>query len=264
MRLERWLTKLRVEREQLEPNFLKRLYRGLASGVKTAASKIRALLHLGDRLILVGLDQPDPRLPWLKLHEVGHFYLPWQRDIYSVTEDCKHSLEPTVTEQFEHEANLFAAEVLFQGECFQRDARDLEFGIMAPVRLKERYGASIYACVWRYVSTHPRACAVIVLEKERLDPVLGPLWPFKRFIASPKFRAEFGAPSLPEFFTVGDGPVGEMLPRGKQRFMRRRDFPWRDRNGEDQQVLAEAFYTGQNVFLLVFPSKALARVVLTP
>src|SRR5262245_41801652 len=156
--------KLSVAPEGLHEGFLKRLYRGVTSGIKAAAGKIRALLHLSDRLILVDRDQPERRWPWLKLHEAGHSYMPWQREMYGVTEDCEHSLEPTVTELFEREANLFAAEVLFQGEQFQRDAQDVAFGVMAPVGLSKRYGASIYTCVWRYVWTSPRACAVIVLE----------------------------------------------------------------------------------------------------
>jgi hypothetical protein len=256
--------KLSVAPEGLHPGFLKRLYRGVTEGIKSAVGKVRALLHLSDRLILVDREQPTARWPWLKLHEAGHSFMPWQREMYGVTEDCEHSLEPTVTELFEREANLFAAEVLFQGEQFERDAQDVAFGVMAPVGLSKRYGASIYTCVWRYVATNPRACAVIVLEKKTHDDALGSVWPFRRFIRSPKFAVQFETPDFPKFLTVSDGGLGTMLPKGKQRFVGRREFPWTDRNGEARQVLAEAFHTGHNVFILIFPVAALSKAVIVP
>ncbi|MBK6940902.1 MAG: ImmA/IrrE family metallo-endopeptidase [Planctomycetes bacterium] len=258
------VAKLRFERQTLGAGFLHGLYRGIATKVKSALRKIRALLHVGERVILVDHDEPDARLPWIKAHEAGHSYLPWQREVFTITEDCEQSLDPTVTERFEREANLFAAELLFQGESLQRDAQDLPLGIMTAVNLTKRYGTSIYTGVWRYVSTSLRACAVIVLEKPRLDPVLGPMWPFRRFIASPEFATGFGTPKLPDFFTVRDGVMGEMLPRGRQRLVQPRSFPWPDINGEEHEMLAEAFFTGHNVFLLMYPTKALTRAVLVP
>jgi hypothetical protein len=256
--------KLSFAAEDLNPGFLSRLYRGVTTGIKSAFTKIRALLHMSDRMILIGRDQPPPRLPWLKLHETGHSYMPWQREMYGLTEDCEQSLDPAVTELFEHEANLFAAEVLFQGDRFEIEARDLAFGVMAPVQLGKRYGGSIYTSVWRYVVTNARPCAVVVLEAEKLDETLGPIWPFRRFITSPQFAREFGAQAFPQFFMPGDGPVGEMLPRGRQRLVRRREFPWEDRNGAERRVLAEAFHSGHNVFVLVFPVASLTRAVIVP
>lgn len=257
--------KLIVEEEELNPGFLSKLRRGIAAGVKVALSKVRALLHFGERLILVGSDQPAARRPWLKLHETGHSYLPWQSDVYGLTEDCEHSLDPTITERFENEANYFASEVLFQGEHFVREARDLPFGVLTPVnQLAKRYGASIYTTLWRYVSTNPRACAVLVLKPEQRDDVLGPIWPFQRFVASKKFTEEFGDPTFESFFRVGDGPVGAMLPRGKQRLVCARDFPLTDLNGDMRQVLAEAFYTKHNVFVFIMPAGALTRAIIVP
>src|ERR1043166_244534 len=55
--------KLEVVEEDLDPSVLAKLRRGISAGVKRALNKVRALLHFGDRLIVVGRDQPAPRRP---------------------------------------------------------------------------------------------------------------------------------------------------------------------------------------------------------
>lgn len=66
--------------------------------------------------------------------------------------------------------------VLFQLDAFDAEARDLKFGLGAPLKLSRRYGASAYASIRRYVSGSDRACAVLVLE----PPVLKIGAPYNR------------------------------------------------------------------------------------
>jgi Zn-dependent peptidase ImmA (M78 family) len=61
-----------------------------------------------------------------------------------------------VNEQFEREANHFAAEVLFQGDRFDGDLRDLPLAMKSALALAKRYGAS-----WRKVYQQKRRNAVI-------------------------------------------------------------------------------------------------------
>ncbi|XOV74839.1 MAG: ImmA/IrrE family metallo-endopeptidase [Phycisphaerales bacterium] len=87
------------------------------------------------------------KLPFLKLHELGHGLLPWQRDIYALTADCKQTLDPEVNDLFERETNAFASEVLFQVDTFTNEAADHPFSIKTPMKLSKKYGASVYSTV---------------------------------------------------------------------------------------------------------------------
>ena len=46
--------------------------------------------------------------------------MPWQKDLYAVIEDSKNSLDPALADLFDREANVFASEVLFQLDGFQK------------------------------------------------------------------------------------------------------------------------------------------------
>jgi Zn-dependent peptidase ImmA (M78 family) len=103
-----------------------------------------------DRTVLV------VKQTFLKLHETAHAFMPWQRDLYRVVEDCEKTISPEMSEQFDREANVFASEVLFQLETFTEEAAGYDFGILVPVKLHSKYGASIYSAVRRYVYTSLR------------------------------------------------------------------------------------------------------------
>jgi len=81
-----------------------------------------------------------------------------------VVEENEQTIAPEIADLFDREANAFATEVLFQLDSFSREANSETFGILVPVRLSKKYGASIYAAVRRYVSGSSRPCAVLILD----------------------------------------------------------------------------------------------------
>jgi len=82
------------------------------------------------------------RVPSIKLHEAGHGVLPHQKKAYSLIQECQEYLDPDITDLFEREANVFAAEVLFQGKVFADEAHQSAFGMKVPLALAKKYGAS--------------------------------------------------------------------------------------------------------------------------
>ena len=122
------------------------------------------LFEANDRFVLIDKNAPKPRVPFIKLHEAGHGTMPHQSKLYKIMHDCKKTLEPDIADLFEREANVFASEVLFQGDAFSQEAHAQSFGIKVPIKLAKKFGGSNYATFRRYVITNPNACCVVILE----------------------------------------------------------------------------------------------------
>ena len=127
-------------------------------------SKVRALLdrqsceiHLDPSIEVPG------RQAFNRLHEVTHHVLPWQRALVYADDDLALSRGTKVL--FEREANAGAADLLFGLELLERCAADLPVGLQAVRDLAHLFDASFHATFRRYVETHRRAMAGIVLEQ---------------------------------------------------------------------------------------------------
>ena len=155
-----------VDDEVLDETFLRRFIAKASAGlatIKSALSKVLGLFEANDRLVVIDKNVPVPRVPFVKLHEAGHG-MPHQSKMYALMQDCEKTLDPEITDLFEREANVFASEVLFQGEIFAEQAHNREFGIKTAMALAKQFGGSNYATFRRYVITNPRACCLVVLE----------------------------------------------------------------------------------------------------
>ncbi|MGO9847927.1 MAG: ImmA/IrrE family metallo-endopeptidase, partial [Methylocella sp.] len=128
--------------------------------LKAALSKILGLFEPHDRLVMIDKGVPTAKKPFVKLHEAGHGFLPHQSGLFALIHDCEKTLDPDTTDLFEREANVFAVEVMFQGQAFAEEAHAEEFGIKVPMRLAKKFGASNYSAFRRYVATNPGACCV--------------------------------------------------------------------------------------------------------
>ena len=179
----------------------------------------------------------------------------WQRDLYAVVEDCKKTLAPDTAELFDREANVFASEVLFQLDTFTVEAEAEPFGVRVPLKLRKKYGGSIYATIRRYVSRSRRACAVLVLEPPEIMDGDGFRCDLRRVVASESFLKLFGHISWPDPVTPSD-QIGAMVPLGKRRMSGKRTMELKDRNGGRHECFAEAFTQTYQVFLLIFASEA--------
>lgn len=217
--------------------------------VKTAFDKVLGLFDVRDSAVYIDQTVKKVKQTFLKLHEAGHARLPWQKNIYSVIQDCKKTLAPDVADQFDREANVFASDVLFQLDAFTERAKSEPFGINVPMKIGRKFGASAYSSIRRYVSESDQCCAVIVLEMPEHDGVLGYKCIVRRVITSRTFDTIFEGITWPPFVTPHD-EFGFLVPIGK-RMSPPRPLQLCDANGDIQECIGEGFTTGFQVFLLV-------------
>jgi len=252
---------LTVSKEaSLEEDFLSRLYRQVRAPIKFALEKVLGLLDARDRTIYLDQSVHEKKKPFLTLHEAGHNYLPWQRDLFAILEDGESSLDPEIREQFEREANAFAIEVIFQLDRFGNDASAHEIGIKVPINLAKQYGSSVYTAVRRYVTTNSRACAVLVLNPPEFDHNIGYTASLRRALQSEKFTERFGTYQWPESF----GPESQLishLPIGRK-FVSPSACELQSLEGEIVPCIFEGFNSTYQIFVLIYPESELQNLVI--
>ena len=244
------------------PGFLQRMRRKAGGALRAALSKVMGLFDAKAGEIFIDRTLHLVKQTFIRLHEAAHAYLPWQRPMYVIVEDCAASLDPDVADLFDREANVFASEVLFQLDAFSTEANDQEFGIFVPVNLGKKYGASVYSSIRQYVSKNHRTCAVVVLEPPQLVPNDGFRVALRRVVSSPTFQEQFSHFAWPDHFTPDD-EIGAMVPIGGRRASGKRRLELIDDNGDRHECVAEAFTQTYQVFILIHVVRALtARTVL--
>ncbi|MGC4073997.1 MAG: ImmA/IrrE family metallo-endopeptidase [Nibricoccus sp.] len=246
-----------------DAGFLARMKRkaGLAGkALKAAISKVRGLFDAKDGFVFIDRSMKLVKQTFVRLHEAGHAYLPWQRPMYSVVQDCDQTLDPEIADLFDREANVFAAEVLFQLDSFANEAEQREFSILTPVGLSKKYGASIYASVRQYVSKNQRTCVVLVLNPPVLVSGVGFQSTLRRVVPSPSFAERFSDIRWPESYTPDDR-IGAFIPIHGRRASWPRELPLIDANGDTHECIAEAFTQGTQVFILIHVKHALTKKI---
>ena len=91
------------------------------------------------------MSQGKPKQGFVKLHEVEHDVLPWQKNVHYILDDDDDSLHTDTHEEFEAEANYFASATLFQNDRFVTELNQLSLGIESPMQMAKIFGASIHA-----------------------------------------------------------------------------------------------------------------------
>lgn len=235
-----------------EGGLLVRLRQKAEGLLKNALKKVIGLFHASSRLVFIDRSLMLVKQTFVRLHEVAHGVLPWQREMYAIVEDCEVSLDPYVADQFDREANVFASQVLFQLDGFINEARDRDFSIKVPLNLGKKYGASAYASVREYVRKNPRSCAVLVLNPPQLIAGHGFVATLRRVEVSRSFAEICGPVGWQERFTPDD-PLGAMVPIGRK-MTGKRQLSLKDAGGRTHDCVAEAFTQGYQVFVLILVS----------
>lgn len=251
-----------VEDDVLNESFVAKLRtttRSAGKLLRSALSKVLGLFHASEGLIFIDKSLHEVKKRFVRLHESGHGFLPWQRGMYAVVEDCEKSLDPDVADSFDREANVFASEVLFQLDTFIHDAETREFSIFTPVKMSKTYGASIYSTVRQYVSKNSRTCMVLVLNKPEVVVDVGFRTTLRRAIRSESFERMFGVLAWPDSFTPDD-EIGAMIPYGHRRASGKRSLALTDLNGNSHECIAEAFTQSYQVFVLIHVGDKLGKV----
>jgi len=216
-----------------------------------AMKKVRGFLDRRTKHIYVDPSLHDSRKTFVTYHEVIHRVLPWQH--IQRTEDDDLSLSLTCDTEFESEANYGAAEILFQCERFENEARDYELSIASALHLADRYDASRHASLRRFVERNHRPCLLLVLKPTcRNNADGGTSFFVSHSIPSGRFVLQFGDPFRAMFINPED-EVGKILNSGGSG-----EIGLSDHKGLCRPCMVESFYNQYNVFVLIYP-KDLAR-----
>jgi hypothetical protein len=237
--------------ESVLQQFVSKTRAGFKAGlgvIKSALSKVWGLLDPCDGLVMIDKNTPKLKVPFIKLHETGHNSLPHQQKAYRLMQDCKQTLDPDITDLFEREANVFASEVLFQGDVFSNEAHEQSFSIKVPMKLADKYGASRYSAFRRYVTTSPHACCVVILEPPTTDSTGARSAEVRRVVMSQSFQLLYDDKVLCSK-VIGSHPLLPVIPANRMTF--NREVVFRDRNGDERLCLAEALDTKHHVLVLI-------------
>jgi len=173
--------------------------------VKALRGKLNALLDRRERLVYLNPEiQLLGRRNFHALHEVGHHWLEWQRDLIYADDQFTLSLRTRLTQ--EREAHAAAADLLFQCELFDRVAGEYRIGMAEIVELSQLFGASRHATFRRFVERHHGPVAGVVLQ--RSPRTVSPLvFAREDTVASPAWRERFECPSRwPKLLSAGAYP----------------------------------------------------------
>lgn len=250
-----------VKEDVLNPSFIAKLRLGAektGGALKRALGKVMGLFHATEGLIFLDQTLMAVKKRFIRLHESGHGFLPWQRPMYALVEDCENSLDAEAADLFDREANVFAAEVLFQLDSFRDMAEGHDFSIWTPVRLSKKFDASIYACVRQYVSKNHRACAVVVLNMPEFVAGDGFRATLRRPIQSESFTAVFGTYAWKQTYTPDDD-IGALIPLNGSKSSGKRNLVLVDRNGDRHECIAESFTQTHQVFILIHDIRTLSK-----
>lgn len=235
-----------LDLSKVEPGFFTKNFHFLSR----ALTKVIGLVDFREKKIYLDHSQPEARKNFVKLHEVGHHALGWQKDSLGFMDD-ELSIDPVVKEEFEREASYFASDVLFQLELFDDVAKTLPLGIKSAHVLAKKFGASSHATIRRYVERSSKRCAVLVLKK---PPENGPfVVPIRDYFQSEKFTAEFGTINWPDERCGLEWPFVGEIRRGRKCH---EDGQVAMRVGDGELVTFSYHYfrSPYNTFVFIFPN----------
>ncbi len=181
---------------------------------------LQSLFLPDPRRILLDASLPELKHRWSEGHEIGHSIIPWHHEI--MLGDNSLTLNPTCQEEVEAEANFAAGRLLFLRERFTEEARSLEPSIEAIQALKEVFGNTLSATLYRVVESFGADRPLVGMISRHPHPTkrgrnFDPSSPCRHFIQSPAFRRHFGKITDVQLFrdvsgycgAQGGGPLGE-------------------------------------------------------
>lgn len=112
---------------------------------------IRGLLMLneGDKRIFIDNEVVPLKRRFVIAHEITHDLLDWHRAL--LLGDNESTLSPTCHQTMEAEANYGARRLIFMGDRFRQEARDLPFNWSTIDQLKTTYGNTLTTTMWHMV-----------------------------------------------------------------------------------------------------------------
>jgi Zn-dependent peptidase ImmA (M78 family) len=216
-----------------------------------AVSKVLGLLDRRSNFIYVDPCIRDSRKLFTTYHEVTHKVLSWQR--ITVTQDDQQTLSAECENLFEAEANYGAADILFQCERFEDEARDCQLSIESALYLRERYDSSCHAALRRFAERNHRPCLLMVLTETKKEHENGQTSYYVVYsIPSIPFTKEFGeGEPLNLKFVNPVHELGQILNNSGHG-----EIVLSDIKGFSRTCIVQSFNNNFNTFLLVYPKQA--------
>lgn len=209
-----------------------------------AMGKVFGFLDRRTEQIYVDPYLHDSRKTFVLYHEVIHRITPWQH-IFR-TEDDDFTLSSDCSTLFESEANYGAAEILFQCDRFETEARDYGISIASALYLSQKYAASRHSSLRRFVERNHRPCLLMILKATSRENADGATSFFVSYsIPSRPFTLKFGEPFQLSFINP-DHELGHILNNG-----RTGDIDLTDLNGFRRPCSVECFSNGYHTFVLI-------------
>ncbi len=132
-----------------------------------APADVRGILDLSGMNVFVKGSRL-PRIRWVSAHEIGHYAIPEHNEILRFCNTF--DLSPEARRQLEVEANVFAAEFLFQGTRFVEACMSQPFSLAMLRTMSEGFGVSYEAGFRRFVEDNPMPIALLVSAVVKVAP----------------------------------------------------------------------------------------------
>jgi Zn-dependent peptidase ImmA (M78 family) len=207
--------------------------------------KLDAALDIGSGCVFVRDGMHDRQKNWGYMHELGHYVIPWHRDLLYHCSILR--LPKALQNRLEREADEFASNMFFFGSRFVEEAASLPFGLSAPLSLSATYDVSVHAAFWRYAEENPGSCCLLVSEPVPDKDGISSALRLSYYIKSRKFRCHI--------------PPGQTLPPTSDLARLFNDGSLNDclehevrLNDDDRSVTyrANSFSNGYSVFTLIW------------
>lgn len=248
------------EESLLSDHCIEQAPRHLLAIMQSVAGKVLALLDRREKEVHISPTVAS-KAAFKRLHEVGHHIVPWQSALAYA--DNSLTLSPDTEMLFELEASHVAAELLFQQTLLQDQARSRRVRAQTVHQLADAFGATIHSTFRRYVETHDKAVAGVVLPRHPL--CIAPLcFQRRETFCSGRWRAQFhDTRQWPANIETGPfaavaaraAAVAALLDADCYEDPIREIVPWPDLNGEVRAMRIEVFTNTYHIFVLFTPSR---------
>jgi len=152
--------------------------------------RLQAVLLFDEGRICIDENLPKIKHPWASCHETGHRILIWHKPFFYG--DTAETLDPTWQEDLEQEANYAAARLLFLGDRFTLDARDVQPTVTGLKALAKQYGTSLTTTLRRYVEQGPDIPMAMLVSTPAWEPQpADQAHRWRHFVPSPQFARMF-------------------------------------------------------------------------
>lgn len=169
-----------------------------------AKIRLQAVLLFDEGRICIDEDLPKIKHPWASCHETGHRLLPWHKPYFFG--DTAQTLGPAYQADLEEEANYAAGRLLFMGDRFSQEARDVAPTVDGVKVLAKRYRTSLTSTLRRYVEEGPDvAMAMLVSTPSWSEKPADQENRWRYFVPSPRFAQLFPDASAESLRAVVDG-----------------------------------------------------------